>query len=102
MSRLQSLTVLLVGMQLLSVLGSERVVAQEAWQQDLLERYCVGCHNEELETGGLALDRYDVMAVEAEPAVWETVVRKLRAGAMPPLPRPRPDGTTYEQFIRYL
>ena len=84
MSRLQSLTALLLGMHLLSVWGSERVVAQEAWQQDLLDRYCVGCHNGELETGGLALDRHDVMEVEAEPAVWETVVRKLRAGAMPP------------------
>ena len=38
----------------------------------------------------------------AAPAVWETVVRKLRAGAMPPLPRPRPDATTYERFIGWL
>lgn len=102
MSRLQSLTSLLVGMQLLFGWASERVVAQEVWQQSLLERYCVGCHNEQLETGGLALDRHDVMQVAAEPAVWETVVRKLRAGAMPPVPRPRPDGVTYERFIQYL
>lgn len=102
MSRLQSLTSLLVGMQLFFGWASERVVAQEVWQQTLLERYCVGCHNEQLETGGLALDRHDVMQVAAEPAVWETVVRKLRAGAMPPVPRPRPDGVTYERFIQYL
>ena len=89
-------------MQLLFGWASERVVAQEVWQQSLLERYCVGCHNEQLETGGLALDRHDVMQVAAEPAVWETVVRKLRAGAMPPVPRPRPDGVTYERFIQYL
>ena len=89
-------------MQLLFGWASERVVAQEVWQQNLLERYCVGCHNEQLETGGLALDRHDVMQVAAEPAVWETVVRKLRAGAMPPVPRPRPDGVTYERFIQYL
>ena len=102
MSRLQLSTILLVGMQLFLGWGGERVVAQEAWQQNLLDRYCVGCHNEQLETGGLALDRHDVMQVEADPAVWETVVRKLRAGAMPPAPRPRPDGEVYERFIRYL
>ena len=102
MSRLRALTSLLVGMQLLFGWASERVVGQEVWQQNLLERYCVGCHNEQLETGGLALDRHDVTQVAAEPAVWETVVRKLRAGAMPPVPRPRPDGATYERFIRYL
>ena len=86
MSRLQLSTILLVGMQLFLGWGGERVVAQEVWQQNLLDRYCVGCHNEQLETGGLALDRHDVMQVEADPAVWETVVRKLRAGAMPPAP----------------
>mgnify|MGYP001300894712 FL=1 len=71
MSRLRSLTSLLVGMQLLFGWASERVAAQEVWQQNLLERYCVGCHNEQLETGGLALDRHDVTQVAAEPAVWE-------------------------------
>ena len=63
MSRLQLSTILLVGMQLFLGWGGERVVAQEAWQQNLLDRYCVGCHNEQLETGGRALDRHDVMLV---------------------------------------
>ena len=29
------------------------------------------------------------------PEMWEKVVRKLRAGAMPPVGSPRPDRTTY-------
>ncbi len=77
-------------------------VPSEAWQRELLDRYCVTCHNGRMRTAGLALDEHDVAAVAAAPAVWETVVRKLRAGAMPPAPRPRPDGETYGRFVAWL
>ena len=72
------------------------------WQRELLDRYCVTCHNGRMRTAGLALDEHDVAAVGAAPAVWETVVRKLRAGAMPPAPRPRPDVATYDRFVGWL
>ena len=72
------------------------------WQRELLDRYCVTCHNGRMRTAGLALDEHDVAAVAAAPAVWETVVRKLRAGAMPPSPRPRPDAATYDRFVGWL
>ena len=72
------------------------------WQRELLDRYCVTCHNGRMRTAGLALDEHDVGAVAAAPAVWETVVRKLRAGAMPPAPRPRPDAATYDRFVGWL
>ena len=72
------------------------------WQRELLDRYCVTCHNGRMRTAGLALDEHDVGAVAAAPAVWETVVRKLRAGAMPPSPRPRPDAATYDRFVGWL
>ena len=72
------------------------------WQRELLDRYCVTCHNGRMRTAGLALDEYDVTAVAAAPAVWETVVRKLRAGAMPPSPRPRPDAAAYDRFVGWL
>ena len=72
------------------------------WQRELLDRYCVTCHNGRMRTAGLALDEHDVTAVAAAPAVWETVVRKLRAGAMPPSPRPRPDAAAYDRFVGWL
>ena len=72
------------------------------WQRELLDRYCVTCHNGRMRTAGLALDEHDVATVAAAPAVWETVVRKLRAGAMPPAPRPRPDAATYDRFVGWL
>ncbi len=80
----------------------EQAAPSDAWQRDLLDRYCVTCHNGRMRTAGLALDEHDVAAVAAAPAVWETVVRKLQAGAMPPLARPRPDAATYDRFIAWL
>jgi hypothetical protein len=62
----------------------------------MMDKYCVGCHNEKTKTAGLMLDRLDPTAVGEHPEVWEKVVRKLRAGMMPPPGRPRPDQATYE------
>jgi len=70
--------------------------------QAVVERYCVTCHNDRLETGGLSLQGLDVSDVAAHRGVWEKVVRKLRAGAMPPRPRPRPDVATYARVLAAL
>ena len=74
----------------------------DPWQRELLDRYCVTCHNERLRTAGLALDVLEVTTVGESPEIWENVVRKLRAGAMPPAPRPRPATETYDNFITWL
>ncbi len=68
----------------------------------LLERYCVACHNDRLETGGLSLEAMDLANVAGDAAVWEKVVSKLRAGAMPPQPRPRPEPAAYDGFRAWL
>src|SRR5436190_17461992 len=67
-----------------------------ATQRALLNEYCVTCHNQNLKTGGLSLDTADVAHVGNDPAMWEKVVRKLRAGLMPPPGRKRPDASSYE------
>ncbi len=68
----------------------------------LLDRYCVACHNDRLETGGLSLESMDLANVAGDAAVWEKVVAKLRAGAMPPQPRPRPEPAAYDGFRAWL
>ena len=68
----------------------------------LLDRYCVTCHRDRLRTAGLALDTVDPGQVSGAPDVWEKVVRKLRTGMMPPVPRPRPDAATYAGIVGYL
>ena len=67
-----------------------------------LDRYCVTCHNERLKTGGLLLDQADRVNVGADAETWEKVVRRLRAGTMPPQGSPRPDRATYDALIGWL
>ena len=72
--------------------------AAEGPSRALLDRYCVTCHNERLRTGGLMLDNVDLGRIDAHAEVLEKVVRKLRAGQMPPPGRPQPDGSSVEAF----
>jgi Protein of unknown function (DUF1592)/Protein of unknown function (DUF1588)/Protein of unknown function (DUF1585)/Protein of unknown function (DUF1587)/Protein of unknown function (DUF1595)/Cytochrome C oxidase, cbb3-type, subunit III len=65
----------------------------------LLDQYCVVCHNQRAKTAGLMLDKEDVTNVSLDPETWEKVVRKLRAGAMPPQGMPRPDKATLDNFV---
>jgi mono/diheme cytochrome c family protein len=63
-------------------------------QRQFLDRYCASCHNDRLKTGGLSLEHIDVSKPDAQPEIWEKVVRKLRTGVMPPasmLQPPQPD-----------
>ena len=70
--------------------------------RQLVDRYCVACHNDRLETGGLSLEAMDLTNVAGDAVVWEKVVAKLRAGAMPPQPRPRPAPAAYDGFRAWL
>ena len=63
---------------------SSLAASSAAPQRALLDRYCVPCHNERLQTGGLALDTMDVSNVREAREVWERVVQKLRGGMMRP------------------
>jgi hypothetical protein len=66
----------------------------------MLDRYCVSCHNEKLQTAGLALDTINVDHVDdGNRAALEKVIRKLRAGVMPPAGRPRPEKAVQDAFI---
>ena len=64
--------------------------------REVLDQYCIGCHNERLLTAGLALDSVDATRPEADPELWERVIARLRAGSMPPPRRPRPAAATYD------
>ncbi len=72
----------------------ERLAPTET--REVLQRYCVTCHNERLRTADLALDTVDPSRPAANPEVWERVIAKLRAGSMPPPGRRRPDAATYD------
>ena len=86
-------------------------------QRAILDRYCVTCHSEaivrdtspaaaprvsQLRALGLALDAVDMTNVSEAPEIWEEVVRKLKAGVMPPAGRPRPDKASYDGLASWL
>src|SRR5580765_6217935 len=64
-------------------------------EREVLDRYCVSCHNDRLKTSGLTLEKLDVSKAETSPDIWEAVVRKIQARAMPPQGARRPDEATY-------
>jgi cytochrome c551/c552 len=70
-----------------------------AAHRDVINRYCVSCHNDRLKRGGLALDTVAAHEVADNPDVWEKVLRKIRARQMPPIGMPRPDEATYDATI---
>jgi hypothetical protein len=60
----------------------------------VVQRVCVICHNDRLQTGNLSLAAFDVAQAPAQAETAEKVIRKLRAGMMPPPGLPRPGGDT--------
>jgi hypothetical protein len=76
--------------------------ATRASQRALLDRYCVRCHNERLNTAGLALDTADLEAIGARADLWEKVVAKLNASAMPPVGLPRPSEDARHAIVSWL
>ena len=77
----------------------------ETEYRQVLNRYCVGCHNDRTLTAGITLQNLDLAKVGIDPQeteVWEKVIRKLRTRSMPPQDRPRPDEATYDSLKTWL
>ena len=60
-------------------------------QTALVKQYCAGCHSERGKAGGLSLASFDATAAVQHADVAEKMIRKLRAGMMPPPGARRPD-----------
>jgi hypothetical protein len=61
-----------------------------------LQRYCLGCHNSRLKSGGFALEG---ITPATHPAAFEKIIRKLRARQMPPAGLPRPKEEVYQALV---
>jgi hypothetical protein len=64
----------------------------------------VTCHNARLKTGGLVLDKdqLDFSRLVDHTELAEKVVRKVRAGLMPPTNSRRPDAATLNSFLTFM
>src|SRR5436305_11021303 len=77
-------------------------------EKAFLTQNCVTCHSEAQKAKGfepalrLTIDNLDPAHVEKDPETWEKIVRKVRAGMMPPSGMPRPKPEAFESAIVYL
>ena len=69
---------------------------------ELLKEYCEFCHNDLMKIGGMTLESFDLEHPEQNAELAEKMIRKLRAGMMPPVGQPRPAGNTIEQLAESL
>lgn len=67
-----------------------RPAATSASPNVVVETYCSGCHNEDTPSGGLSLEAFDANTAHQKAEIAEKMIRKLRAGMMPPPDAPRP------------
>jgi mono/diheme cytochrome c family protein len=77
-------------------------VSPTSRQRQFLDRYCAGCHNEQLKSGGLSLVQVDLSRPGGQPELWEKVVRKLHTGVMPPPNMPQPDEAERRAILKWL
>ena len=68
--------------------GSPASVASE---RALVNDYCAYCHDDSLKEGGFSWSEVDVANPHQNAEQAEKIIRKLRAGMMPPAGAPRPD-----------
>ena len=68
-------------------------------ERQIADKYCVTCHNARLKTANLDLSAVDLTAIATgvdHRELGEKIVRKLRAGMMPPPDMPRPDAASVD------
>lgn len=67
-------------------------------QRALVDRYCAGCHNDTLKSGGFSWTALDLVHPEQTAELAEKVIRKVRSGMMPPAGSRRPDTAAMKAF----
>jgi hypothetical protein len=68
----------------------------------VIEQYCLECHDADKAKGDLVLEGFDPAKVEQRAEVGEKIIRKLRAGMMPPAGHERPPDATLDGLAASL
>ena len=80
-------------------------VVSDDEQRAFLKQYCMACHSERAKAAGmdsarkLSVEALDPANVAHDAKTWELLVRKLRAGMMPPAGLKRPDPPAFDTMI---
>jgi hypothetical protein len=94
-------SIAIAGIVILAAVASYIGIAHSE-EQAIVNQYCVTCHSERLKTGNLVLEKLNPTQASANAETWERVIRKVRAGMMPPAGAPRPDRGTLDAFAASL
>ena len=70
--------------------------------QQLLTRYCQGCHNDRAKTGGLSVQPLKLDNLAANDETWEKILRKVSLGEMPPSGAAKPPRESLTEFASWL
>jgi mono/diheme cytochrome c family protein len=71
-------------------------------QRQLLDKYCIVCHNYTDYAGGVEFETYDPTAPQDDAKITERMLKKLRVGMMPPAGKARPDPAQVRDLVRSL
>ena len=69
---------------------------------DLVQQYCVACHNDRRLRGNMSLEGFNAERPEDNGALAEAMIVKLRAGMMPPPGVRRPSGDALQVLAASL
>lgn len=101
-----STAMLLAGLLLLGLAGGAGVEAPDtlmvsngvanvesgvADSNETIQQYCTRCHSEQRQRGGLVLEGFDIAEATDHADIAERMIKKLRAGMMPPSGARRPE-----------
>ena len=69
---------------------------------EVVQSYCVVCHDDQQMTGNVSLQNFDVERAAEQAETAERMIRKLRLGMMPPAGMPRPEADTLLALVETL
>ena len=82
--------------------NSKVSTASSAILTEVVQQYCVRCHNDQALRGNLSLQAFDVGEVADQAETGEKMINKLRAGMMPPPGARRPSSDTLLALVETL
>jgi len=68
-------------------------------QTALVKQYCATCHSERGKAGGISFAAFDAAKIEDHGELTEKMIRKLRAGMMPPAGARRPEPAVIQAMV---
>ena len=68
----------------------------------LLGKYCTKCHNTTDWAGGIDLESANATTLAATPEIGEKLIKRLRAGMMPPPGAERPPYETVQKLAQII